>query len=152
MAHASGDGAVNRVAENAVLKLVARASMALLPIALAFFGNELWSMAKKSSEATIRFEEKITTLIDGQRNTTALVEGQRINLHELDSRSSAHVHRLDTIDRRLEGVDKRFEGLDKKNDDQDREMREIQRRMWGAPQHLTPPATPSGPSIKPYPR
>lgn len=68
--------AAERTAENAILKLIARVSMALfLPVFL-FFGSELWSTARRAAESTIRLEEKIGNLIESQRNLATNVDGR----------------------------------------------------------------------------
>lgn len=77
---------VERAAENAMLKLLARGAMVLVIPMGGFFGSELWGMARKASEAIIEIKGDVKALA-GQLSTR--VDGHDLRLTNLERKNDA---------------------------------------------------------------
>ena len=99
----NGDGRINRAAENALLKLVARIFMvAVLPVGLGI-GAMVWSKVDKTNESTIRLEQSVKFMIEQQIPTLT----NSVNTRFADQASS-QAERDRGQDRRIEKIEDRL--------------------------------------------
>lgn len=89
---------VERAAENAILKLAARAAMVLVMPRGAFFGGELWGMARKASEAIIEIRGDIRA-ISGQLTTQ--INGHDMRLTKLETKNEQQDDRIGDLQQRI---------------------------------------------------
>lgn len=87
-------GPVERAAENAMLKLLARGAMVLVIPMGAFFGSELWGMARKASEAIIEIRGDIRA-ISGQ--LTMQINGHDQRLTKLETKNDEQDSRMNNL-------------------------------------------------------
>ena len=89
---------VERAAENAVLKLLARGAMVLILPMGAWFGGELWSMGRKASEAIIEIRGDIRVWA-GQFSTRA--DGHETRLTKLENKNDQQDDKIGDLQQRL---------------------------------------------------
>jgi hypothetical protein len=89
---------VERAAENAMLKLLARGAMVLVIPMGAFFGSELWSMGRKASEAIIEIRGDIRVWA-GQFSTRA--DGHETRLTKLENKNDQQDDKIGDLQQRL---------------------------------------------------
>ena len=89
---------VERAAENAILKLAARAAMVLVIPMGAWFGSEVWGMARKASDAIIEIRGDIRA-ISGQLTTQ--INGHDLRLTKLETKNEQQDDRIGDLQQRV---------------------------------------------------
>ena len=89
---------VERAAENALFKLAARASMVLAFPMVAWFGGEMWTMARKASDAIIEIRGDIRGL---SNQFTARVDGHEGRIAGIERRNDMQDDKIESLQKRV---------------------------------------------------